>query len=127
MARGGKNVSRMGVQGIMGHLDSSLLERYRHLLRTLDEESRRTLPEDYLELLGPGEVDEILLIRDRISEMDLSSEQRAEVRKADDLLMKHRRLIMEWLSVGSIEEPLAHWWWHLDKGPQVRDEAERAA
>lgn len=117
----------MGVQGVMGSVDESLLERYRYLLRTLDEEARKTPPEEYLELLSPGEVDEILLIRNRISEMDLSPEQKAEVRKADDLLIKHRGLIMEWLSVGSVEEPIAHWWWHLDKGPQVREEAERAA
>jgi len=111
----------------MGSVDKSLLERYQHLLRILDEEARETPSEEYLELLSPGEVDELLLIRNRISEMDLNSEQMAEVRKADDLLIKHRRLIMEWLSVGSIEEPVAHWWWHLDKGPQVREEAERAA
>ena len=111
----------------MGAVDDSLLERYRHLLRTLDEEAGKTPPKEYLDLLGPGEVDELLLIRNRISEMDLSPEQKAEVSEADDLLVKHRRLITEWLSMGSVEEPIAHWWWHLDEGPQVREQAREAA
>ena len=111
----------------MGTVDGSLLERYRHLLGTLDEEAGKTSPEEYLELLGPGEVDDLLLIRNRISEMDLNPEQKAEVGKTDDLLIKHRALITEWFSVGSVEEPTTRWWWHLDKGPQVREKAERAA
>ncbi|MDA8188965.1 MAG: hypothetical protein M0T85_12555 [Dehalococcoidales bacterium] len=111
----------------MGYIDKTLLERYGHLLRTLDKEAEKVPPEDYLELLGPGEVDELLLIRNRIAEMDLSPEQESEVMQADDLLVKHHRLITEWLSMGSAEEPIAHWWWHLDKGPQVREKAREAA
>ncbi|MBI4321196.1 MAG: hypothetical protein HY675_22115 [Chloroflexi bacterium] len=111
----------------MGHLDTSLLGRYRHLLKTLDEESSRIPPDEYLELLGPGEVDELLLIRNQIADMSLGPEEKAELAKADDLLVKHRKLITEWQSMGSVEEPSAHWWWHLDKGPRVRKKAQEAA
>ena len=110
----------------MGAVDSSLLERYGHVLRTLDREAAQTPPDQYLELLGPGEVDDLLLIRNRLSEIDLNSKQEVELRQADDVLLRHHRLIAEWLSPGSVEEPTTRWWWHLDEGPQVRAEAEAA-
>src|SRR5450756_770651 len=111
----------------MGTVDGSLLERYRHLLGTLDEEAGKTSPEEYLELLGLGEVDDLLLIRDRISEMDLSPEQKAEVGKADDLLMKRRGRASDWVAAGPGVVPIPRWGWQLDNGVQGREKAERGA
>lgn len=111
----------------MGSLADSLLERYGRWLRLLDNEASRTEDGEYLDLLGPGEVDELLFMWDEISRIDLSPEQRAELTKLDDILMKHYRVVAEWMPTRLPGESRSHWWWYLDEGPQVREEAEKAA
>ncbi|MGE5618101.1 MAG: hypothetical protein ACM3US_02455 [Sphingomonadaceae bacterium] len=81
------------------------------------------------------EVENILLWRDEIDDalqagMSLTDEQMATLRKADDLLLAQRdRLVREFPQAFENTEHISarQWWWHLDKGPQVREEAERAA
>lgn len=103
------------------------LERYRSYLETIDEESRRVADdEEYLDLLAPSEVIDLLCVRDEIAEQSLDAEQRRETDRLDDLLLKHRRLIAENIAPRT-GEPNARWWWRLHEGPQVREEATRAA
>ena len=81
------------------------------------------------------EVENALLWRDEINEalqagISLTNEQMAALRKADDLLLAQRdRLVRKFPQVFENTERISsrQWWWHLDKGPQVREEAERAA
>ena len=101
----------------------SALERSRAYLETLDEEAENTTnEEEYFELLGPGEVLDLLTIRDILSRCTLGAHEQAEVSRLDDLLIKH-----QWLVTGNIppypDVPRSRWWWHLHEGPQVREEA----
>lgn len=103
----------------------SALDQYRRYLAVIDRESAR-LPSDdleaYLELLGPGEALDLLVIRDEIAQLDLTPEERCELDVLDDLLVKHRRLIAEnlWPHPAVAR---GRWWWHLDEGPEVRQRA----
>lgn len=81
------------------------------------------------------EVENILLWRDEIQdEIDsgvvLTPDQARALREADDRLLAQRdRLVADFSSAFTKTESVGprHWWWHLDKGPHVREEAERAA
>jgi hypothetical protein len=99
------------------------LERYRSYLEALDEEVRRPQEgNEYLELLSPSEVIDLLCARDEIAEMHLDSSQCAEVERLDTLLIKHHLLVPQNIPPYP-DEPRAHWWWHLHEGPQVREQA----
>ena len=99
-----------------------LVKHYSDYLDTIDRYAPGRYGEEYLELLGPGEVYDLLIIRDMISEEVLTPEEQTEVARLDDLLMKHR-----WLVIDNIppepEKPRSRWWWHLHEGPQVREQA----
>lgn len=103
------------------------LERYRRYLDTLDAEAQRTPDEeDYLELLSPGEVIDLLCTRDEVAEMSLDNELLHELDRLDDLLTKHYRLIPENVPAFP-DKPSERWWWHLHDGPQVRDLSLKAS
>ena len=98
------------------------LEQYRIYLEAVDEEAQQTSQDEYADLLSPGEVIDLLVIRDEISREDLSPEEQQELERLDDLLIKHYRLV-----TGNIppepRKPRSQWWWHLHAGPQVRQKA----
>ncbi|MBI2941946.1 MAG: hypothetical protein HYY04_16070 [Chloroflexi bacterium] len=78
-----------------------------------------------------GVVDEILLvlntrsaIEDRWSE--LSSLDKRRVTELDDLLVVKHDLIAEVLPFPQ-RPGSRHWWWYLDEGPQVREQARQKA
>jgi len=82
-----------------------------------------------------AEVENVLIWRDVIQERiaageRLSDVEERELEHADDLLVAQRdRLVRRfpWVFENSASIPRERWWWHLDEGPQVRDEARRAA
>lgn len=86
------------------------------------EAPQPTDDEEYFELLTTGEAVEFLCARDDLAESDLSPEQRRELAQLDDLLVKHYRLIE-----GNVLAPpgitRSRWWWFLNEGPQVREQA----
>lgn len=109
----------------MGALEA--LDRYRRYVDVLDEYAARLLDqEEYLDLLTPGEVVDLLCTRDELETLRLDPEQVAELARLDDLIVKHHRVIA-WNLPSVRTEPRAHWWWHLHEGPQVRAEALAAA
>ena len=63
------------------------------------------------------------LLEDRWDE--LTGEQKAQVEKIDDELIRQQRRVAKLLPASG-ENPRSHWWWFLHEGPQVRQEAEKA-
>jgi hypothetical protein len=59
---------------------------------------------------------------------ELAEEQREEVHRIDDMLVGLHARVAEALDtvVRQREPDHTHWWWYLDQGPKVREEAERA-
>jgi len=57
---------------------------------------------------------------------ELSEAQQAQLRIFDDRLQERWQKVAEMLeTLVWVEPDRRHWWWHLDEGPQVREEAER--
>lgn len=105
---------------------NQLLARYRRYLDSVEAEAPWVSPEEYEDLLSPAEVDDLCIIRDSLAMISLSEVERQELAHLDALLLKHWRIIAaNLLSYG--DKPRAHWWWHLDEGPQVREQARGAA
>jgi hypothetical protein len=81
------------------------------------------------------EVENVLMWRDEIHDEllsggQLSPEQQQRLKEADDRLLAQRdRLVRDFPRAFERTEEIGpqQWWWHLDKGPQVRAEAEQAA
>jgi hypothetical protein len=97
---------------------------YRDYLRPLDDEACRiTDDEEYVDLLTPDEVIDLLCTRDKLATMSLNPEEQSEVSDLDDVLVKHHRIVVENIPPFP-DKPRSHWWWHLHEGPQVRREAE---
>jgi hypothetical protein len=102
--------------------DVSALRRYRAYLEAIDEEAARTASEDeYLDLLAPSEVIDLLCARDEIEQQTLDADQRADVARLDDLLVKHGRVVTE--NSSSTGEPGSQWWWRLEQSPRVHGDA----
>lgn len=106
--------------------DVTALTQYRTYLEAVDDEAKATPEEEYIDLLSPGEVADLLVIRDELTDAGLSPEERRELERLDDLIAKHWRLIAENIPPHP-ERPRSHWWWHLHEGPQVRGERRAAA
>ena len=70
-------------------------------------------------------VRETLIIRDDLAAAwsKLSVMERRQVAAMDGQLVQCAGQLAELLP-DEREHPHAHWWWHLHKGPQVRDMAE---
>src|SRR6266511_3364033 len=97
------------------------LEQYRACLESVDQEVL-TSESEYADLLTPGEVLDLLVVRDEIDESKLNPDQRRRLVELDDLLVKHARLVTD-NAPPQADVPRSRWWWHLHKGPQVRDDA----
>lgn len=90
--------------------------------------------DQYVHLVGLLEDDEyydisipvILADRDAIAEgwSGLDAEQRARVEAADKVLAQKHRIVAQMLPHPEHTDRHA-WWWHLNEGPQVREEAEK--
>ncbi|MBI4496762.1 MAG: hypothetical protein HY689_02545 [Chloroflexi bacterium] len=102
------------------------LEHYRHYLETIDRQASEVPPDEYEDLLSPGEVDDICIIRDELAAAQFSEEEQQELARLDGLLLKHWRIIATNL-LDYRDKSRAHWWWHLDEGPQVREQARGVA
>lgn len=68
-------------------------------------------------------------IHDAVKEGAKLSARSAELLDAADrkLLSMHADLARRFPDVFGRGAPAEYWWWHLDKGPQVREDAWRAA
>lgn len=70
---------------------------------------------------------EALLLRSKIEREReaLTKEQQEAVEKADDLLVEIHDRVAEALDtfIEERDSEATHWWWHLDEGPQAREEA----
>ncbi len=97
------------------------LEQYRAYLESVDQEVL-TSGSEYADLLTPGEVLDLLVVRDEIDESKLNPDQRRRLVELDDLLVKHARLVSDNIAPQP-DLPVSRWWWHLHKGPQIRDDA----
>jgi hypothetical protein len=115
-----------GVIGSMAVVNPTPLQVYHKYLNAIEEEARQTPQSEYLDLLSQGEAIDLLCARDEIEEDALQPTERQELARLDDLLLKHHRLISAHVPLIP-DKPRSQWWWHLDKGPQVREEAGRAA
>ena len=102
------------------------LARYGDYLDTVDKYAQETPEHEYVDLLSPGEALDLLIIRDKLSECELDDGQQRALLRLDNLLIKHHRLVVENVPPYP-EKPLARWWWHLHRGPWVREEALAAA
>jgi hypothetical protein len=114
--------SGVAISGELG-VGVSALQQYKAYLESVDEEAKVTPADQYLDLLTPGEVVDLLLVRDEIDELQLTSEDLVERDRLDDLLLKHSTLVVDDIPPFP-DKPRAHWWWHLHEGPQVRRDAE---
>jgi hypothetical protein len=82
-----------------------------------------------------SEVENVLIWREAIHEAMLggqipSEAEREEIARADDRLVEQASRLAERFPAAfehGSDVPRVRWWWHLDKGPQVRAEAEQAA
>jgi hypothetical protein len=101
-----------------------LLERYRRYLVVMDEWAA-SWDGERLDLLSPGEAFDILSIRDRLAEARLAPAERAQLERLDDLLIRYRDVVAG-NAPPDIAAPPERWWWRLDEGPRVRDEARAA-
>ena len=83
-----------------------------------------SIPDDYT---FEQDVFEALIGRSALQERwaELTGEQCEEVRRIDDVLVGLHARVAELLPAGGFH-PLREWWWHLDQGPKVREETERA-
>jgi len=74
-----------------------------------------------------------LLCRDEIHDAlregaELPTLLETKLHEADrKLLSVGKDLVRRFPDVFIDRAPREYWWWHLDKGPKVREEAERAA
>lgn len=102
-----------------------LLDTYRRYLRSMDAWAE-SWDEDRADLLSPGEVFDLLWLRERLAECRLTDAEQSELRELDDVLIKHQDVISANMPPRP-EVPRARWWWYLDEGPQVREEALAAA
>jgi len=103
-----------------------LLQRYSDYLDVLDEHVQKQPPasdESYVDLLSPAEAVDLCIIRDAIVDLALDSAQRREIDRLDELLIKHARVVAENLPPSPVSRPADHWWWHLEQGAQVRQQA----
>lgn len=93
------------------------VDQYEHLVRLLEDD-------EYYD----SSVQVILANRDGIAEgwSQLSAEQHARVKVADALLAQKYKIVAQMLPHPRHTDR-HHWWWFLHEGPQVREEAERAA
>jgi hypothetical protein len=98
-----------------------LLGRYRRYLATMDTWAP-SWDEGRLDLLSPGEAFDILSIRDRLAEARLTPDDRRELQRLDDLLVKYHDVVSG-NAPPATSAPRERWWWHLHEGPQVRDQA----
>ena len=102
------------------------LTKYQTYLELVHEYAQR-LPwegiEDVADLLGPGEVLDLLVIRDKLSQQALTSDEQVLLDRLDDLLVKYRQIVTD--NVPELPgHPQSYWWWHLDEGPEVREQAK---
>ena len=98
-----------------------LLARYRRYLLVMDEYAA-TWDDDPLDLLSPGEAFDILTIRDRLAEAHLAHARRRELEHLDDLPVKYRDVVSG-NAPPDVRASCSRWWWHLEEGPHVRDDA----
>lgn len=81
-----------------------------------------------LNLVDPDEsgLDEelVVLTRDSVADVAWSPAQQAEIERLDDALVAHWRQFEDVLPNPNFQDR-ARWWWFLNEGPQVREEAQR--
>lgn len=60
---------------------------------------------------------------------ELPDVQQDQIRRIDDIIVAAHACVADTLNtfVQQREPDRSHWWWYLDRGPQVRREAERMA
>jgi len=71
---------------------------------------------------------EALIARSALAERwtELTGEQRAAVLDIDEKLLQVRERVAEMLPAKGEPPPRSEWWWYLNEGLRVREEAERA-
>lgn len=102
------------------------LERYRSYLEVLDRYAPGMNEDEYVELFGLGESLDLLYARDELAATVLTPDGQGELRRLDDLLVKHRRAVLAPIQPPD-GTPRSHWWWYLHEGIHVRDQAASAA
>jgi hypothetical protein len=110
----------MGAEGELA-VEVTALRQYRRYLVSIDREVRKTPGSEYIDVLSPGEVLDLLTTRDEISQTELSAEEKRELNSLDDLLVRYYWLIAQNIPV--TDEPRSRWWWHLHEGPEARERA----
>ena len=95
----------------------------RNYLYSIEKHAQPEGEDEYWDLLSQGEGIDVLCARDEVLDEQLSDEERLELERLDDLLIKHRQLITSYVP------PLpgksrARWWWFLHEGPQVREQTK---
>lgn len=99
----------------MGRIETAeLLRKYEHYLGVL-EGWAQTWGGGQLDMLHSGEVFDILWLRDRLAEARLSETQGRALRRADELLIKHRAIVAANMPPRQEESPESRWWWHMDE------------
>ncbi len=68
-------------------MEVTALRQYRRYLESIDKEARNTSKSEYIDVLNPGEVLDLLTIRDEICQVELSAEEQRELDSLDDLLV----------------------------------------
>lgn len=66
----------------------------------------------------------VLLTRDGFGRFTLTQEEDRRLARLDDELVKRWEILAEELPNPNLDRDRRSWWWHLDKGPQVRQEAQ---
>ena len=92
-----------------------LLETYQFEIEDLDE------PED---LCSQALI--VLSTRDSLAQLPLTEQEQQALSRLDAELIKRWETLAECLPFPS-EHDRKHWWWFLDEGPQVREEALQTA
>ena len=68
--------------------------------------------------------DLVLVTRDSIADENWTLEQQAQITELDNQLVTHWKLLAQVLPDPNFRSDRQRWWWFLDEGPQVREEAK---
>lgn len=68
----------------------------------------------------------VLSTRDEFEKLALTEDESVRLNEADDELLLRWEALAKALPFSG-DQPREYWWWYLDEGPQVREEAKALA
>ena len=110
---------------MVSQMGNRYLDYYRRILEAVEREVTHPTGVERDELLSADAYD-LLVARDVLSEVSLTTRESEELEHLDALLLRHRQLVIANVAADTTK-PASRWWWHLHDGPRVRERARRVA